>query len=265
MGRLEKRVAIITGAGTGVGRACMEIFAAEGAIVVGAGRTEPTLNEALTAVKAAGGDGMVIRTDVSLDEDCARLVAETVKAYGRLDIVVNNASVGYDYANSHPQGMDPLATTPPEYWDDVININLNSVYHVCRHAIPQMEQQGGGAIVNVTSIGGVLGMADAHAYSAAKSGVNNLTRSMAVTYGPKNIRTNTVAPGGIDTKMIRGFLETAGNPHLNDETRYLMAPLGRLAQPEEIAKACLFLASDEASYVNGALLAVDGGSTASWQ
>lgn len=160
--------------------------------------------------------------------------------------------------------MADLAATPSEQWHEVLEINLNSVYHVCKHAIPVLRQAGGGAIVNVASIGGVLGMADAHAYSAAKAGMVNLTRSMAVTYGPDGIRTNCVAPGGIDTKMIRHRLEAAGNPHLADATRYALSPLGRLAHPDEIARAILFLASAEASYVNGAILVVDGGSTATW-
>ena len=146
----------------------------------------------------------------------------------------------------------------------MIAINLNSVYNVCRHALPHIFAAGGGAVVNVASIGGVMGMADAHAYSAAKGGMVNLTRSMAVAYGPKGVRTNCVAPGSIDTKMINHRLSAAGDPHLADATRFMVSPLGRVARPEEIASACLFLASEEASYVNGAILVVDGGTTATW-
>jgi NAD(P)-dependent dehydrogenase (short-subunit alcohol dehydrogenase family) len=264
MGRLDGKVALITGGGTGVGRALVERFAREGASVVACGRTARTLEEAVAAARAAGGDAIALTADVSRDDACRTLVESACDRLGRLDIVVNNAGVGYDYELTHPGGMSDVATTPPESWDEVIAINLGSVYHVCRHALPRLIAGGGGAVVNVSSIGGLAGMADAHAYTAAKAGMVNLTRSMAVTYGPQNVRTNCVAPGGIDTKMIRHRLDAAGNPHRNDATRYQLSPLGRLARPEEIASACLFLASEDASYVNGAVLVVDGGSTASW-
>lgn len=264
MQRLHGKVALITGGGSGVGRAAVEMFAREGARVVACGRTPGPLEEAVAAARAAGGDGMALRADVASEETCCDLVETIKKKLGRIDIVVNNAGVGYEYELDHPAGMADVAGTPPESWRDVIAINLSSVYNVCHHALPLMIAGGGGAIVNVSSIGGVMGMADAHAYSAAKAGMNNLTRSMAVTYGPMNVRTNCVAPGGIDTKMIRHRLTAAGDPHQNDATRFQLSPLGRLARPEEIASACLFLASDEASYVNGAVLVVDGGSTATW-
>lgn len=264
MARLDGKVAIITGAGTGVGRSTLRIFAREGARVVGAGRTEATLNEALSGVLDAGGEGFVQRTDVSNEDDCEALIRATVERYGQLDIVVNNASVGYDYATEdRPDAMNSLAETPTKDWEAVIAINLNSVYYVSKYAIAAMRKSGGGAIVNVSSIGGEGGMAAAHAYSAAKAGVNNLTRSMAVSYGPENIRTNCVAPGSIDTKMIAGYLAAAGNPHLDDDVRFTIAPMGRVASPDEIANACLFFASEDASYCNGSILVVDGGSNAS--
>ncbi|HVR30542.1 MAG TPA: SDR family NAD(P)-dependent oxidoreductase [Thermoanaerobaculia bacterium] len=264
MGRLDGKVALITGGGTGVGRAAVEMFAREGARVVACGRTAARVEEAIEAVRAAGGEGLALTADVSSEESCRGLVAEIRARLGAVHIVVNNAGVGYDYELTHPGGMNDLAATPPEHWRDVIAINLSSVYNVCRQALPSMIEGGGGAVVNVASIGGVMGMPDAHAYTAAKGGMVNLTRSMAVTYGPRGIRTNCVAPGGIDTKMIRHRMSAAGDPHLDDATRYQISPLGRLARPEEIASACLFLASDEASYVNGAILVVDGGTTATW-
>jgi len=264
MGRLDGKVALITGGGTGVGRAAVEMFAREGARVVACGRTAARLEEAIEAVRAAGGEGLALTADVSSEESCRELVAETRARLGGVHVVVNNAGVGYDYELTHPGGMGDLAATPPESWRDVLSINLGSVYNVCRHALPSMIEGGGGAVVNVASIGGVMGMPDAHAYTAAKGGMVNLTRSMAVTYGPRGIRTNCVAPGGIDTKMIRHRMSAAGDPHLDDAARYQISPLGRLARPEEIASACLFLASEEASYVNGAILVVDGGTTATW-
>jgi len=266
MGRLDGRVAIITGAGTGVGRACLRLFAAEGARVVGSGRTPETLEEALAPVLDAGHEGFVQRADASREDDCRALVEAAVDRYGQLDILVNNASVGYDYATEErPDAMNSLAETPSIHWETVIAINLHSVYYMSRYAIEAMRQTGtGGSIVNVSSIGGEMGMPAAHAYTAAKAGVNNLTRSMAVSYGPENIRTNCVAPGGIDTKMVAGWLAAEGQPHINETTRHGMSPLGRLATPDEIAKACLFFASDDASYCNGSVLVVDGGSTATW-
>jgi NAD(P)-dependent dehydrogenase (short-subunit alcohol dehydrogenase family) len=265
MPRLEGKVAIITGAGTGVGRSCLQIFAREGAKVVGAGRTQATLDESLAAVTDAGGEGFVQTTDVSNEEDCSALIRAAVDRYGQLDIIINNASVGFDYATeARPDAMNSLAETSAVHWETVIAINLNSVFYMSKPAIAEMRKTGGGAIVNVSSMGGEMGMPAAHAYTAAKAGVNNLTRSMAVSYGPENIRTNCVAPGGIDTKMVAGWLEAAGNPHLDDEVRHTFAPLGRLAHPDEIANACLFFASDESSYCNGSVLLVDGGSTATW-
>ena len=262
MGRLEGVVAIVTGAGSGIGRACMERFAGEGARVVGAGRTRKTLDETLRRVEEAGGEGRVVCSDVSDEDDCAALVAATLEAFGALHVVVNNAGVGWSYAESHPQGMAGVLDTPSESWTEVIDIDLNSVYYVSKHALPVMLEAGGGAFVNVSSIGGTRGMSDAHAYSAAKAGMINLTRSMAVTYGPSNIRTNCVAPGLVETGMVRAYMQERGNPHQHETLRYTVSPLGRAARPEEIANACLFLASDEASYVNGAVLVVDGGSSA---
>jgi NAD(P)-dependent dehydrogenase (short-subunit alcohol dehydrogenase family) len=264
MGRLDGKVALITGGGTGVGRAAVEMFAREGARVAACGRTATTLEAALEPVRAAGGEGIAVAADVSSEPACRELV-ETVRArFGGLHIIVNNAGVGYDYELTHPAGMADVAGTSPESWRDVIAINLSSVYNICHHALAHLIGAGGGAVVNVASIGGLMGMADAHAYTAAKGGMVNLTRSMAVTYGPMGVRTNCVAPGGIDTKMIRHRMSAAGDPHLAEATRYQISPLGRLARPEEIASVCLFLASEEASYVNGAVVVVDGGSTATW-
>ena len=262
MPRLDGKVAIVTGAGSGIGRACFERFAREGARVVGAGRTEESLEDALREVEKSGGQGRVQTTDVSVEDDCRRLIEVALEAYGRVDVLVNNAGVGWAYREDHPNGMAGVLDTPSESWTDVINIDLNSVYYVCKQVLPPMLDAGAGSVVNVSSIGGARGMTDAHAYSAAKAGMINLTRSMAVTYGPRGVRTNCVAPGLVETRMVRSYMEERGNPQRHEQLRYTVSPLGRAAQPGEIANACLFLASDEASYVNGAILAVDGGSSA---
>ncbi len=261
MGRLDGKVAVITGAGSGIGRACMERFAAEGARVVGAGRRSEALEESLRLVEKVG-EGRVLQSDVSREADCRALVEVALTVYGRLDAVVNNAGVGWQYRETHPGGMAPLHETPTEYWLEVTQIDLHSVYFLCKHALPGMLERKAGSIVNVASIGGIKGMGDAHAYSAAKGGMVNLTRSLAVTYGPLGVRSNCVAPGLIDTEMVRSYMEERGNPQIQEATRHQVSPLGRPGRPVEIANACLFLSSDEASYVNGAILVVDGGSSA---
>lgn len=256
--KLAGKVAIISGAGSGVGRATMLLFAREGAKVVGCGRTAASGEETMALVREAGGDGCFIAGDVRLSSDVERVVTETVERYGRLDILVNNASVGYSY----PGSMDALVDTPEADWDDVISINLKSVYLMSKFSIPEMRKAGGGAIVNVASIGGVRGMPDAHAYSAAKGGVVNLTRSMAITYGPEKIRVNCMAPGGINTPMVASRMPEINMLLADPATATMVSPMGRIGEADEMAKAILYLASDDASYTNGALLVVDGGSIA---
>jgi len=256
--RLKNKVAIITGAGSGVGRATMVLFAKEGARVVGTGRRMDRGEETVALVNDIGGEAIFVPADVRVDDDAKRVVESAVNAFQRVDILINNASVGYSYEGS----MDDLARTPEADWDDVVSINLKSVYTMSRHAIPQMRQAGGGAIVNVASVGGILGMADAHAYSAAKGGVIALTRSMCVAYGPENIRVNCLAPGGIDTPMIASRMAEINELLADPEARYMVTPLGKIGTPEQMAHALLYLASDEAGFTHGAVLVVDGGSTA---
>ena len=222
-------------------------------------RAERSLVTRLAEILAE--EGVVVHTtaDVRSRADCERVVESAVTEFGQLDILINNASVGYSYSGS----MAALADTPEADWDEVISINLKSVYLMSKLAIPHMRRAGGGAIVNVASIGGIVGMADAHAYSAAKGGVVNLTRSMAVTYGPENIRTNCLAPGGIDTPMIASRMPDVNALLADPATAVMVSPMGRVGTAEEMARALLYLASSESSYTNGAILVVDGGSTAS--
>lgn len=258
MGRVEGKVAIITGAGSGVGRACMLRFAAEGARVIGVGRTGATLSQTLDEVKAGGHEGLAVPADLSLDESADAVVAAALEAYGRVDILVHAAGVGYSWMDKSPGSMNPIDQTQPDKWREVIRINLDACYLMCRAVIPAMRAAGGGSIVNVASISGFQGLGTAHAYTAAKGGMINLTRSMCVSYAPENIRANCVAPGFIDTPMVSSVLDIFNDPDVADR----ITPMRRPGTPDEIANGCLFLASDEASYCNGAVLVIDGGTTA---
>ena len=258
MGRLQDKVALITGAGTGVGRACMEIFAREGAKVVGVSRTQANLDEALKAVIDAGGQGAVVAADLSTPEGAQKSFDGAMAAFGRVDVLVNSAGVGYNHVAASAGSMEDTANTTPEKWREVLAINLDSGFYMCRLAIPQMQAQGGGAIVNVTSISGFQGLPGAHTYTAAKGGMINLTRSLCVAYAKDNIRANAIAPGFIATRMVADFLPLFEDEAVADS----ITPMKRPGTPEEMAYGCLYLASDEASYCNGTILTIDGGTTA---
>jgi NAD(P)-dependent dehydrogenase (short-subunit alcohol dehydrogenase family) len=258
MDRLKGKVALITGAGTGVGRASMKLFAAEGAKVVGVSRTKSNLDESLMQVEAAGGEGHVVAADLSKPDGAEKAMAEALKTYGRVDILVNSAGVGYSWLEKSPGSMGPVDDTTPEKWAEVMAINLDSVFHMCRLAIPQMKKQGGGSIVNVTSISGLQGLPVAHTYTAAKGAAINLTRSLAITYCGDNIRVNCIAPGFIDTPMVADVIGLFNDPAMADR----LTPMKRPGTPEEMAFGCLYLASDEASYCQGTVLVIDGGTTA---
>jgi NAD(P)-dependent dehydrogenase (short-subunit alcohol dehydrogenase family) len=258
MDRLKGKVALITGAGSGVGRASMKLFAAEGAKVVGVSRTKSNLDESLAQVKAAGGEGQIVAADLSKPDGAEKAMAEALKAYGRVDILLNSAGVGYSWLEKSPGSMGPVDDTTPEKWAEVMAINLDSVFHMCRLAIPQMKKQGGGSIVNVTSISGFQGLPVAHTYTAAKGAAINLTRSLAITYCGYNIRVNCIAPGFIDTPMVADVMGVFADPAMADR----LTPMKRPGTPEEMAYGCLYLASDEASYCQGTVLVIDGGTTA---
>ena len=252
--RLTGKVALITGAGSGVGRAALALFAREGAQVVGVGRTAASLAESASAAGAVS----TIVGDLAVDGVADRAVAETVARHGRLDIVVHAAGVGYSWTERSPGSMDAVDTTTLEKWREVIGINLDAGYLVARAAVIQMGRQGNGSIVNVASISGQLGLPNAHAYTAAKAGLINLTRSLCVAYAKDGIRANCVAPGFIATPMVAAVLSLFDDP----ATAAAITPMCRPGTPEEIAEACLFLASDAASYCNGTVLVVDGGTSA---
>lgn len=257
MARLHGKIAMITGAGAGIGRACMRMFATEGATVFGVSRTRRNLDETLQMVRDGGGVGSVYSADLSDPEQVDAAVKQCITTYGRIDILLNAAGVGYSHKLISPGSMDPIDTTPIDKWREIMAINLDSVFYVSRLVVRQMKQQQYGSIVNVASIFGMGGAPDAHTYTATKGAIINLTRSMAVAYVDDGIRANVVAPGFVKTQMVEMVLDqlfSAENPKL-------IAPMGRPATVDEVGYACLYLASDEASYCTGTVLCVDGGST----
>lgn len=259
MGRLQGKVALITGAGTGVGRAAMRLFAAEGARVMGVSRTLSNLEETLAEVQAAGGEGAVHAADLSTEAGADSAMRAVIDRFGRIDILMNAAGVGYSWMEKSPGSMNDIATTTLEKWNEVMTINLTSCFMMSKLAVNRMrEQGGGGAIVHVASISGFQGLGAAHTYCAAKGGMINLTRAMCVAYAGDGIRTNCIAPGFIATPMVASVLNLFDDPDMADR----LTPMKRPGTPEEMAYGCLYLASDEASYCNGTVLTIDGGTTA---
>jgi NAD(P)-dependent dehydrogenase (short-subunit alcohol dehydrogenase family) len=249
--RLKNKVAIITGAGSGQGRAAAMIFSREGAKVVISDWKPELGDEAVTLVKQAGGEAIFVRTDVSESADVQALIRTTVSTFGRIDIIYNNAGVGF----SSPLSMSDVINTPEADWDRVIAINLRSMYLTAKYGIPEMIKSGGGSIINTASIAALIGSEAAHAYTAAKGGMVALSRALAVEFGPKNIRVNCICPGAIDTPMIAPVvdpLKKSGQP-------FMTSPIRRLGTPEDIANCALYLASDESGFVTGATIVVDGG------
>jgi NAD(P)-dependent dehydrogenase (short-subunit alcohol dehydrogenase family) len=245
---LGDRVAIVTGGGVGIGQAAAILFAERGASVVIAGRTEGPCVETVQVISDAGGRATFVQCDVSVSEDVQRLVDETVRTYGRLDFAYNNAGVAQDGAS--------IVDLDEAEWDRVIAINLTGVFLCMKYEIRQMVAQGtSGSIVNASSAAGVTGYARIPSYTASKFGLNGMSRGVALDFAAQGIRVNVVGPASVDTPMMRANPGTA-------ERFASMNPTQRLADPSEIAEAVVWLCSDEASFVTGAVLPVDGGLTA---
>ena len=253
------KTVVLTGASTGIGRATLDTLCAEGAKVVASARTASKLQAAVDEVTAAGGTALAVPADMSDDAQVGKVIDAALSEFGGLDVLVNNAGVGYGYRAQRPDSMLPIVESPLEDWHHVMGINLDSVVFASRRALPTMIEQRSGSIINVASILGMVGHHDAHAYTTAKGAIINLTRSMAKTYGPFNVRSNVLAPGYIDTPMIAEYTE-----YLNaDETKTAWGcPMERTGRPDEIANSVLYLASDMSTYTNGLVMAVDGGFTA---
>ncbi len=252
--RLEGKVALITGAGSGMGRAAAELFASEGARVVVTDVVDDAGNATVAAVRAAGGDATYVRADVSSGRDCEAMVRCTTDTYGALHVLYNNAGI-------FPADDGGVLDTPESTWEQVMQINLKGVWLGCRAGIPAMIASGGGSIVNVASFVALVGAATAQiAYTTSKGGVLSMTREIAVEYARQGIRANALCPGPIQTPLLEELLSDPARR----ARRMVHIPMGRLGRAEELARAALFLASDDASFMTGASLVVDGGITAAY-
>lgn len=248
--KLENKVAIITGSTRGIGRATANLFAAEGAKVVVVGTNTELGENCVAEIKADGGEAIFCKTDVTSEESLTELVKTALDTYGRIDILVNNAGVGGSTANMNDITMDE--------WNKVLATNLTAPFVLCKKVIPIMEEQGGGAIVNIASIASTGAGRGGLAYTSAKHGLLGLTRQMSMDHGRTGVRINAVLPGPIETDMIARVLAIPQHPVC---MKIKMSPAARAGRPEEVAQAAAFLASDEASFIHGAALAVDGGYT----
>lgn len=250
--RLKDKVAIITGAGSGQGKASAKLFAQEGATVIIAEWNEENGKQVEQEIKDAGFNAVFMKTDVSNEANVRTVIEQTVEQFGRIDILFNNAGIGFSARSKYT--MSSLLETPLEDWNQILSINLNGTYLMSKYVLPIMINQESGSIVNNSSLNGIQGVTGADAYTASKGGVVALTRVMAADYGKHNIRVNCICPGAIDTPMIAEVLENE-----DFAESFTANPLRRVGKPEEIANAALFLSSDESSYITGLIMPVDGG------
>jgi meso-butanediol dehydrogenase/(S,S)-butanediol dehydrogenase/diacetyl reductase len=250
--RLKDKVALITGAGSGIGRASAIRFAQEGARVVVVDWKPQGGQETVAKIRAQGGEAIFVEADVSRDEDARRMIQTAVRAYGGLHVLFNNAAI---------QVFGTLPDTSEADWQRVMDVNLKGVYLGCKYAIPQMIAQGGGSIINMSSALGLVGDPDLPAYGATKGGILAMTRSMAQAHGRQGIRVNAICPGDVETPIVEEYF--AHQPDPEEARRRIAAEyaLGRIARPEEIANVALFLASDESSFITWTYIVVDGGLT----
>jgi 2-keto-3-deoxy-L-fuconate dehydrogenase len=246
--RLGAKIALVTGAGRGIGRAIAERFAAEGALVAA---TQRDAGEGESLVAALGAERVAFfPADVRHPEAVRALVGQVLKRFGRIDILCNNAGVGL---------LRSVTDTSDEQYDLVMDTNVRGTFACCREVVPHMLAAGGGSVINIGSVAGLVGYADDAAYCASKGAVLALTRQMALDYSARGVRTNCICPGFVESEMLRTFLESHDDPAATESEIVRLHPIGRLGRAQEIAAVAAFLASDDASFVTGAAIPVDGG------
>ena len=253
--RLQDKVAVITGAGGGMGRTAAQMFAAEGASIVVAEFSEAAGQETVRLVESAGGTATFIKTDVSSEADARGMIEHAITTYGRVDVLYNNAGI-------MPEPDHSVIDTSVEIWDQVMAVNVRGVFLGCKYAIPVMLAQGSGSVINISSFVALMGCSNPQdAYTASKGAVLALTKSLAVQFGPKGVRSNAICPGPVETPLLMDWL-------VKDEEakriRLARNPTGRFGKPEEIVHMAIYLASDESRWTNGASLVVDGGITVNY-
>jgi meso-butanediol dehydrogenase / (S,S)-butanediol dehydrogenase / diacetyl reductase len=248
--KLAGKVALVTGAGSGIGQAIALLFAAEGARVGVADFSEAGGNATVSQIRAAGGDAEFFRVDVSRSAEVKATVDGVLQRWGQLDILCNNAGIGV---------AATVVETAEEDWDRTLAVDLKGVFLGCKYAIPPMIAHGGGVIVNTASVAGQVGVLNRAAYCAAKAGVVGLTKSVAVDYIGQNIRINAICPGTVDSPWIQKILSAQPDPVAERQRMVERQPMGRMGEPAEIAKAALYLACDDSAFVTGTALIIDGG------
>ena len=250
MRALEGKVAVVTGAGQGIGEAVARRFATEGAIVVAAHRTEESGNRLVESIRSAGGEATFIATDVTRAEDVERLARATEGQFGRVDVLCNNAGVGL---------IRSVVESTEEEYDYVMDVNVRGVFLCCKHFIPAMLAQESGSVINMASVASFVGFPRDAAYCASKGALVMLTRQLAVDYSQGGVRVNAICPGFIDTPQLQYYVAEQDDPDAALAEVAALHPIGRVGEPDEVAAAAVFLASDEASFITGASLVVDGG------
>jgi len=248
--RLKGKTALITGAGNGIGKVTALRFAEEGAEIAAADIDEEAARRTAAEIEQAGGKALAVRLDISSEADWQNAVSLAVEKFGKIDVLFNNAGVFL---------IKPLIETTVEEWDRVMGVNARGTFLGMKHVIPVMMRQGGGSIINNASTVGLAGSQNVSLYGASKGAIRSLSRHAALEYAPYGIRINSVYPGFVDTAMLRHRMDTEQNGAAAQGKK---VPLGRIAEPREIADTVLFLASDEASFITGAEIVVDGGRTA---
>jgi len=252
--RLREKVALITGAGSGIGLEAARLFSSEGAAIVAVDVNDAAGKEAVKQIESDGGKAVYVHADVSKAEDCKKMVAAAEQNFGKLNILFNNAGI-------MDSNDDNAMTTEEAVWEKTMAINLKGVFLGCKYGIPALKRAGGGSIINTASFVAFLGAATPQlAYTASKGGVLSMTRELAVIHAREGIRVNALCPGPLRTELLMKFLNT----EQKKQRRLVHIPMGRFGEAKEIAKAALFLASDDSSYMTGASLMVDGGITAAY-